>query len=377
MEPFKHLISPALVGHIAAHLEPHVGRPTARRFRAKVLERIEGLEMKGRVQLIADILLDALPTEVRARHRVLGAMLHPDIGKGFDRASDERGIAGWGIWPLSLVVGQHGLDDFDGGLALLREMTRRSTAEFAIRYLLVADQPRALALIAPWVDDPDEDVRRLASEGTRPRLPWGLRLQSLVIDPHPTLPLLESLKDDPSAYVRRSVANHLNDIAKDHPELVVDVATLWMRDASKEREALVRHACRTLVKAGHPGALALFGFAPAALDIGAPTLSATRVRMGETLEVAVDLRSTGNVRQKLAIDVVLHYRRANGALSPKVFKGAVVALGSGESVRFTRSHAFREVTTRRHYGGEQAVSLRINGVDTPPATFELVLDREN
>ena len=258
-------------------------------------------------------------------------------------------------------------------MALLREMTQRSTAEFAIRYFLIADQQRALAIISTWVDDANEDVRRLASERTRPRLPWGMRLPLLVKNPQPALPLLESLRDDPSEYVRRSVANHLNDVAKDHPDLVVRTADRWLSDASKEREKLVRHACRTLIKQGHAGAMTLFGFPPLQADISPLTLSERTVLMGESLRFCVDINSLSQCPQPLTIDYVLHMLKANGSTSLRVFKGGVTVLEPGSKLTFNRTHTFREVTTRRHYPGTHAVSFRINGVDTPAAEFELAL----
>ena len=151
------------------------------------------------------------------------------------------------------------------------------------------------------------------------------------------------------------------------------IATRWAKGAPPERAALVRHACRTLLKAGHPDALALFGFGAAKLDAGPLELSSVRVAMGKTLEFGIALRSTAKRAQRLAIDYVLRFRRANGTTSTKVFKGGTVELGAGETVRFARSHAFREVTTRRHYPGSHALELRINGADTPAAAFELTV----
>jgi len=327
--------------------------------------------MKARVQLIAAELAEALPTDDAARATALLAMLHPDTDAGIDRRSDERGIAGWGIWPLSLVVAERGLHDIDRSLALLREMTMRSTAEFAIRPFIVVEPARVFQTLARWTSDPNEHVRRLVSEGSRPRLPWGLRLRNLVADPSPTLPLLEALRDDPSPYVRRSVANHLNDIVKDHQDLVVSLAVDWSDGAPPERRTLLRHACRSLLKQGRADVMTLFGFTSDAVTIDPLVLSSDRVRMGEDLMLSTSLHSASDAPQRLSIDYVLHALKANGSRTPKVFKGGTVTLEPGETRRFARTHRFREVTTRRHYAGEHAIALRVNGVDSEPVRFEL------
>ena len=372
MEPFKNFISPQIADQIADHLcRVHPGQKREA-FLTPILARLENLELKARAALIAEALNTALPPEPATRRAILSAMLHPSEDGGGD-GSDDSGLRGWAIWPLSMVIERHGLADFDGSMALLRLMTMRFTAEFAVRPFLIADQERALALMAGWLDDRNEHVRRLVSEGTRPRLPWGMRLPGLIADPRPALPLLEALRDDPSDYVRRSVANHLNDIAKDHPALVVDLAARWMADAPPPRQSLLRHACRSLIKAGEPAALAVFGqhapqIAPLTLR-----LARDRVKMGEVLEFSAVLRPTATRAQTVSVDYLLYLRKADGSLRPKVFKGATRRLEPGESWEFSRRHALRPVTTRRHYPGGHALALQINGQDTEAVPFELEL----
>ncbi|MFN3955284.1 MAG: DNA alkylation repair protein [Pararhodobacter sp.] len=373
MEPFKNFLSPAVVRRIADHLvrvQPGLDHAA---FMAPVLERLESLEMKARAGLIAEALHRALPADPGARAATLEAMLHPACNGGGD-GSDDSGLRGWAVWPLSMVIERHGLADFDGSLALLRHMTMRFTAEFAVRPFLIADQPRALAVMAGWLDDPNEHVRRLVSEGTRPRLPWGMRLPALIADPAPALPLLEALRDDPAGYVRRSVANHLNDIAKDHPALVCDLAGRWIVDAPPERRVLLRHACRGLIKAGDPAALAVFGQHAPQIAPAVPVLARDRLAMGEVLEFSVRLRSTAARDQTVSVDYLLYFRKADGSLRPKVFKGVTRSLAPGETWDFTRRHALRPVTTRRHYPGEHALALRINGQDTEAVAFDLRLE---
>ncbi len=373
MEPFKNNISPDLVRCIGGHVQKHLDGFDRPGFEAEILADLEGMELKQRAAHIAAVTDRHLPRDLAERFAVLRAILHPVTEIAFDRGSDDQGIRGWGMMPLGMVVSGSGLGDFDRSFALLKEMTRRATAEFDVRPFLDKDQDRALAIMAPWVKDESVHVRRLVSEGTRPRLPWGMRLGRLVEDPSPTLPLLEALKDDPEDYVRRSVANHLNDIAKDHPDLVAGIAARWLKGADTNREKLVRHACRSLVKQGHPATMKAFGLNPPELTLEDLEITTAKVVYGDTLAFRVDLTSTGAGPQKLVLDYLVHFRKANGSLSPKVFKWAKVSLAPGETLSLTRKHAIRPITTRVYYGGSQAVSLRINGRDFGYAEFELVM----
>jgi 3-methyladenine DNA glycosylase AlkC len=373
MEPFKTFFSPGLVATMAGHLARHLPGLDPHTFAAPILDRLDGLELKARAQLIADHLHRALPADCARRADILTAVLHPDPLDHADRPADDHGLCGWAILPLTMVVGQHGLADFDRSMTLLREMTKRFSAEFGIRHFLLADQPRALAILAGWLDDPNRHVRRLISEGSRPRLPWAMQLPGLIRDPAPALPLLRHLRDDPEPYVRRSVANHLNDIAKDHPGLVVRLAGDWMDGAGPDRRALLRHACRTLIKQGDAGALAAFGQHPAQIVPARPILERDRMRLGEVLEIRADLQSTADAPQDLTIDIVVHFLKANGVRAPKVFKGTRLTLPPGAERTVTLRLPLRPVTTRRHYAGRHAVALRINGADSALAEFDLIV----
>ncbi|EAV44301.1 putative DNA alkylation repair protein [Roseibium aggregatum IAM 12614] len=376
MEPFKNNISPELVRCIGSHAAQHHAGFDRLGFEADILAELEDLELKQRAGLIARHLDRYLPRDLSSRFAILQAMLHPMTEIAFDRGSDERGIRGWGMMPLGMVVAASGLDDFDASFALLKEMTKRATSEFDVRPFLAQDQERALAIMAPWVKDESVHVRRLVSEGTRPRLPWGMRLQALVVDPTPTLPLLEALKDDPEDYVRRSVANHLNDIAKDHPDLVADIAKSWLKDAEKPREKLVRHACRSLIKQGHTATLEAFGLNPPEVRVEGPQILTSEVAYGEAVGFEFELVSTSSNLQDLVLDYLIHFKKANGTLAPKVFKWTKLTLAPGERLTLSRSHAIRPITTRVYYGGTQAVSLRINGQDFGFSEFELVMEKQ-
>ena len=285
----------------------------------------------------------------------------------FRRALQDPGFSGWALWPVTETAVTLALDSgdpahFDDCLTLLAELTPRLTAEFAIRRLLVADLPRSLAAIQSWTSHPNEHVRRLASEGTRPYLPWAVRVPAIIDHPDVTVPLLETLYRDPHEYVRRSVANHLNDLARHAPDLVVSTAAHWMANQDRNTVSVVRHGLRTLIKKGHPKALALQGFIPADLTVSAPQLDRADVALPSDLAFAFEISNTGAEPARIAVDYVVHSRKANGSRSPKVFKLATVTLVPGETRSFSKRHAFRQMTTRVHHPGKHSIELQVNGI---------------
>lgn len=250
-------------------------------------------------------------------------------------------------------------------------LTRLFTAEFSIRAFLEHEPERTLARLAEWTRDPDPHVRRLVSEGTRPRLPWAPRLARFQADPEPVLALLERLKDDPEPYVRRSVANNLNDIAKDHPGRVLAVCRRWMHGAGPDRRALVRHALRSLVKSGDSEALGILGF-----EAGSPVVVEARihpreVHIGEKVQVELLLRNPDVGVRAVAVDLRVHFVSANGALRPKVFKGVEAELAPGEVRSARRTVSLRQHTTRTHHPGTHTLELLVNGEIRPAGTFEV------
>jgi 3-methyladenine DNA glycosylase AlkC len=281
------------------------------------------------------------------------------------------------MMPLGLVVGQHGLAAFEEALLLLKEMTKRFTSEFDVRYFLLEDQQRALHIMQGWINDPNRHVRRLVSEGTRPRLPWAMQLPSLKADPSPVLPLLKALRDDKEEYVRRSVANHLNDIAKDHPDLVANIAKEWLKNADTNRTRLVRHACRSLIKQGHKGALEAFGLNPPKLKLKNFSIETQNVMFGDDLIFSITLISTDKKPQNLVIDYVVYFLKANNKQSGKVFKWKKVTLEAGATLSMKKVHSIRPITTRRYYEGTQALALRINGEDFGFVEFDLIMMGKN
>lgn len=372
-EPFKLLLSPDLVRLAGRHFARVLPRFPRARFEALALDGFDALAMKARAMRIADALEASLPDDFARAADAIEATLAPargDTDLGALRAGED-GLAGWIGWPLGEYVARRGLHDPERALACLHALTRRFTAEFAIRPFLLAHPERVFATLARWTGDPDPHVRRLVSEGSRPRLPWGIVLKPLVADPSPTLPLLRALQDDPSDYVRRSVANHLNDVAKDHPAIVAGWLEEHLPGATRERRALLRHASRTLVKRGDRRVLAAWGLDAPFRGSAELVVEPRRIRLGEAVELRLRLASSARRAQALAIDYVVHHVRADGTASPKVFKGWNLTLPTGAARELVRRHAVRPITTRRYYPGRHRIEVQANGRMVAEAWFEL------
>ncbi|MFC5756812.1 DNA alkylation repair protein [Rhizobium sp. GCM10022189] len=366
-EPLKNLLHPALVRAMAGVIAARAPSFDGARFTALATDGIESLELMERATLIRDALFATLPADFPEAATILSASL-PAAGRD--------GLTGWMLLPVNQFIAARGLGDFDRALDLLKALTPHFTAEFGIRPFIHQDQQRALATIGGWAGDENHHVRRLASEGTRPRLPWAMRLPQLVKDPSPIIPILTALMDDPEDYVRRSVANSLNDIAKDHPDLVAAFIADHIEGASAERRWLLKHASRTLLKKGHARALANFGFGAAAALECSLLLPNPAVLFGEGLDFGIRLRNAGKAPQSLMIDYAIHHVKADGSLSPKVFKWKTVTLAAGEDHVVRRRHAMRPITTRRYYPGEHRIVILINGVETAAGNFVLSMPRD-
>ncbi len=334
----------------------------APKFDAKVFLRLvlDGLEQRSLMQRLNQCAIaveKALPGLFQQKVRVL-QKLAPKLGHEF--------VAVF----LCDFVASFGREDFDFSMEALRYFTVFGSAEFAVRPFIVTDQARALKTLRQWTKDADEKVRRLASEGSRPRLPWGMRLQALVREPKPAFAILEALKDDESLFVRRSVANHLNDITKDHPELVLQLLDAWDLERAHLRW-IAKHACRTLIKRGHPGALKLFGFGKQAEVAATLTASPKQLRLGDRLTLAASIVSTARQPQRFVVDYVIHYVKARGVSAEKVFKWTEADLPSHGRLELIKSQVIRDFTTRRHHPGKHRVELQINGQRVAETAFVL------
>jgi len=327
-------------------------------FLAAAMGGLDALSIMERVRHIADALKPALPGDYRAALAVLRAMA-PRLTHGFQAVA------------LTEYVARYGLGDFTASMAALADLTRFGTAEFAIRPFLAQDAGRTLAVMHAWSRDQDAHVRRLASEGCRPRLPWAARVPALKADPTLGAPILETLKADPSLYVRKSVANHLNDIAKDRPDWVLDRLGAWPAD-EPQTAWIIRHALRTLIKAGDPRALALIGVSHgAAVDLQRFSIEPRTVRLGDTITIIADLRSTSPGGQRLVVDYRIHYARAGGKSAAKVFKLKTFDLAAGADAKLAIRQTIRDFSTRRHHPGRHDVELIVNGETMARTAFDV------
>lgn len=289
------------------------------------------------------------------------------------------GIDGWAIMPIADFIGiKATLNEKTPRLvplamSLFKEVTKRFSAEFGIRYLLTTFPDETIAILKTWLSDSNQHVRRLISEGSRPRLPWGMQLPLFIKDPSPVIELLAALKDDKEEYVRRSVANNLNDIAKDHPPLVNAIAKKWLINADKNRQKLIRHACRTLIKNSDKETLAILGYKKAQLKNISFKLNKEKLIFGEAIELQLTLASDSNSEQGLIIDYIIHHQKANGSTSPKTFKWKVCQLAENKKLTAKKKHSIKKITTRVYYPGIHTVEIIANGNVIAKQQFELVI----
>lgn len=359
-EPLKNQFDRKLVELLAERFGAVHRTFDASAFTERLLAQFPPLELKDRINLVADELRRCLPDDYVAALAMVVSVAESD------------GVDGFTAWPLCSFVERHGLVDPPASLAAMERLTRRFSCEFAVRPFLEHHLELTLESLREWAVSTDEAVRRLPSEGTRPHLPWGPKVQALLDDPEIGIGLLMTLRHDSSETVRRSVANHLNDIARNHPDRVVEICREWSDDPEIE-PSMIRHALRSLVKKGDPGALAVLGFTTSPeVDVGSFTIDPAALSLGESVTLAATLASTATTHQRLVVDFVVHHIGASGATAPKVFKWTTVELGAGESVDLTKRRRIATASTRRYHAGVHRVVLQVAGQAMAVSGFELL-----
>lgn len=366
-EPLKNFFNASTVEAIGSMIRAVHRSFDHASFQKKATHSLDTLELLPRAKHIASVLRSHLPPDTKKALTIL-----IDSLPGVEPVDENHAFSSFIFLPHTVVIAEHGPEEFDLGMRANYEVTQRFTAEFSIRPFLMQHQERTLKMLRTWTKDPSHHVRRLVSEGTRPRLPWASRLPAFQKDPAPVIALLERLKDDPSLYVRRSVANNLNDIGKDNPDVLFATARSWLKGASTERQWIVNHALRSSIKRGEKEAFNILGYgATPKAKIVSSSITPSRVHIGASVKIEIELHNPTKQTQQLLVDVQVHFVKSNGSTSPKVFKIDMFELAPGERRTVRKTISVRQHTTRTHYPGRHSVDVLLNSVPTAIGDFLL------
>jgi 3-methyladenine DNA glycosylase AlkC len=355
-ELLKNLFSKQFVEELATDLKRHSKNFDEKTFVKNVLNKDwVNRELKDRMHHITFQMHENLPLDFREQILVLN--------KSVSKFSGFTGT----IFPN--FVEQFGKSEEKISLEALKNYTQYSTSEFAIRPFL-KQNPKIIEVMYDWSKDKNHHVRRLSSEGCRPLLPWAMKLEQYVKDPKPILPILERLNNDKEDYVYRSVANNLNDISKNHPELVLDLGKKWT-GKSETTEWVLKHALRTLLKKGEPKAMKLFGFESSkSLDIIDFSLAKTKLEIGEFTSLNIKIKNTG-AAAKFRLEYAVSYLKKNGSHNDKVFQICEKEFAKNQEETIVKKVDFKDLSTRKHHAGKHFISLKINGVVQKKIEFAL------
>lgn len=360
----KDIYSPAFYDRLSDVLLQTVPAFDKKKFTAQIFDQdFERKELKARMKHTAQVLHGFLPNDygqtVDLLFEIITGLRKNRIG--------EDGLA---FMFLPDYIETYGMEDYENSVRAIEFITQFVSCEFSVRPFILKYEDRMLEQMTAWSLHENHKVRRLSSEGTRPRLPWAMALPKLKKDPAPVLPLLENLKNDPSEWVRRSVANHINDIAKDNPDIVIDLAKRW-KGIHKETDAIIKHGCRTLLKQGHPEILKHYGLESKDIQISGFEISTPVTPIGGDLHFSYYLHNQEQKEQIIRLEYGLYYRRQNGTLSKKVFKISEKIYQANEKVKVSRKQSFKLITTRKFYPGIQQLSVIVNGEEKEVLNFEL------
>ena len=342
-----------------------------KKFVSKTAGKFSELELLERVYWIRDCLREFLPEDYAAAVKILLDSLPPPC----DPTLSDDDFGDFIYSPYGYFVAEYGCEKkyLSISFRALRNMTTRFSVEAPIRFFINEFPRETMTEMVKWSHDSHYHVRRLASEGTRPSLPWAKKIN---ISHEESVDILNSLYADKTRFVTRSVANHLNDISKIDPNLVIKMLRVWRKiggQTNKELDFMTRHALRTLVKDGNPNALKLLGYSEISIKISNFKIAKTKVKVGETVEFSFDIKSVGKNKQNLMIDYVLYFQKANGKLSPKAHKISKKIIKPGEILKINKKHPLRVMTTKKLYPGKHSIELQINGEKFGKKDFELLV----
>lgn len=376
-EPFKNMYNEQFFDRFTKDLKLVIKDFDAREFVSQIMDNEwENRELKQRCMHITTILRKFLPADYKEAIAKILELLdyvkntQPDFSKIDDTKFGltlEYGLV------LDNYVEQYGLDDYETSVKAIEKITQFTSCEFSVHPFIIKYPDEMMQQMLVWSKHEHWGVRRLASEGCRPRLPWAMALPNLKENPAPIIPILENLKNDPARFVRLSVANNLNDIAKDNPQTVIDLVKRWQGE-SKEVDWIIKHGCRTLLKQGNQEMMELFGFNSTVKSIRIENfqISIPQVKVGESLEFSFNLLNKNNKRTKIRLEYGIYYQKANGTLTKKVHKISEKEYAENSTTQITRKHSFRVVTTRKLHPGLHQVAVIINGNEFEKYDFELI-----
>jgi len=356
-EPLKNLYNKQLIVTVSQEILKEYPAFDDRSFSRSVFDKNwENKELKKRMRHIAECLHDYLPPDYKESIKILKIVSAKFTGFEYMFFQD--------------YVECFGLDDFATSVPALEHFTKYSSSEFAVRAFILKDEKRMMKQMRSWAKSDNHHVRRLASEGSRPRLPWAVALPAFKLDPQPILAILQTLKNDSSEYVRRSVANNLNDISKDNPELVLTLAKKWI-GKNDNTDKVIKHACRTLLKQGNQRALALFGFTHAKHIKVRQFQVQADVAPGDKLPFSFILTSQHATLGKCRIEFAIDFVKANGSLRRKVFKISESDY-SEKTISVNKYFSFKKISTRKYYTGKHQLTVIVNGVEQISKSFKLM-----
>jgi len=364
MSLVKNIYSPSFYRQIADAFYAVYPKFNKAQFIERIyVDKFDDLEWKQRTKHTTEVLRDFLPDSFPQSASIIIQVIEKLSSNGIKGGLEHIIFADY--------IETYGLDDFDVSVDSIAVITQFISCEFAVRPFIIKYKERMINEMLEWSKHPNANVRRLSSEGSRPRLPWAMAIPFLKKDPSLVLPILENLKTDPSETVRRSVANNLNDIAKDNPEVVIAITQQWI-GKNNNTDAILKHGNRTLLKQGNTEVLALYGLESAVFEVSDLRIDTPLVEIGDSLSFSFTVKNLYNKPKILRLEYGVYYLKSNGTLARKVFKISEKMYAGGEENSIQRSQSFKLITTRKFYCGGHKVSILINGEETLIADFELI-----
>lgn len=362
----KDIYNKSFYERLSKSLEKVMPNFKAQKFMKAILsDAFYHMEWKERVKHTTKVLHDFMPSDFATSAKLMQKIVAQLRADGFG----EQSLV---FMFLPDYIATYGLDDYENSIEALEFLTQFISAEFAIRPFLLKYGDKLMGEMLRMSTHENLHVRRFASEGSRPRLPWGAAIPALKKDPALILPILENLKSDPSEYVRRSVANNLNDITKDNPAVVVNIAKKW-GGKNKHTDAIIKHACRSLLKSGHPEILSFYGLDANNLSIVDFKIETPIISIGGEVEFSFTIKNEDNLERYIRLEYNLYYLKSNGSLSGKVFKINERHHPAGANVKIRRKQSFKLITTRTFYAGNHKLAIIVNGKEVIKGDFELQL----